>query len=117
YFGFVNGGTLPAATGAAILAGAWDNNAGPSVCGPASAVLDEVAGNWIVGALGLPSTAVASFCAGATVANLTALITARDAALARAGWDVGERGLAGAPVLRVVTGEEAHASVLKSLRL
>lgn len=117
YFGFVNGGTLPAATGAAILAGAWDNNAGPSVCGPASAVLDEVAGNWIVGALGLPSTAVASFCAGATVANLTAIITARDAALARAGWDVGERGLAGAPVLRVVIGEEAHASVLKSLRL
>ena len=28
YFGFVNGGTLPAAAGAAILAGAWDNNAG-----------------------------------------------------------------------------------------
>ncbi|MFO7244848.1 MAG: aminotransferase class V-fold PLP-dependent enzyme [Actinomycetes bacterium] len=117
YFGFVNGGTLPAAAGAAILAGAWDNNAGPSVCAPASAVLDEVAGRWIVDVLGLPSTAVASFCAGATVANLTAIIAARDAILARSGWDVGELGLAGAPAVRVVIGAEAHTSVVKALRL
>jgi glutamate/tyrosine decarboxylase-like PLP-dependent enzyme len=79
--------------------------------------LDEVAGRWIIDALGLPSTAVASFCAGATVANLTAIITARDAVLARSGWDVGERGLAGAPAVRVVIGAEAHASVTKALRL
>jgi glutamate/tyrosine decarboxylase-like PLP-dependent enzyme len=117
YFGFVNGGTLPAAAGAAILAGAWDNNAHGAVSAPTSAVLDEVAGQWIVDALGLPSTAVASFCAGATVANLTAIVTARDAVLARSGWDVGERGLAGAPAVRVVIGAEAHASVTKALRL
>lgn len=117
YFGFVNGGTLPAAAGAAILAGAWDNNAGSAVSAPTSAVLDEVAGRWIVDALGLPSTAVASFCAGATVANLTAIIAARDAVLARSGWDVGERGLAGAPAMRIVIGAEAHTSIIKALRL
>ena len=117
YFGFVNGGTLPAAAGAAILAGAWDNNSGSNVSAPAAAVLDEIAGQWIVDALGLPSTAVASFCAGATVANLTAIIAARDAVLARAGWDVGERGLAGAPALRIIIGDEAHTSTPKVLRL
>jgi glutamate/tyrosine decarboxylase-like PLP-dependent enzyme len=117
YFGFVTGGVLPAAHGAAILAGAWDNNVAMAAMSPAAAVLDQVAGQWIVDALGLPSTALASFCAGATVANLTGIITARDAVLARAGWDVGERGLAGAPTVRIIVGEEVHASVLKALRL
>lgn len=117
YFGFVNGGTLPAAQGASILASAWDNNTAMSVMSPAAAVLDQVAGEWIVGALGLPSTALASFCAGATVANLTGIVTARDAVLARAGWDVGQRGLAGAPTVRVIVGEEVHSSVIKALRI
>ena len=117
YFGFVTGGTLPAAQGASILAGAWDNNTAMAAMSPAAVVLDQVAGQWIVDALGLPSAAVASFCAGATVANLTGIITARDAVLARAGWDVGERGLAGAPPVRIIVGEEVHASVLKALRL
>lgn len=117
YFGFVTGGTLPAAAGAAILAGAWDNNAFPPHSTPGVAAVTEAAARWTLDALGLPSTATASFCAGATVANLTGIITARDTLLARAGWDVGEHGLAGAPALRVIVGEEAHVSVWKALRL
>ena len=35
----------------------------------------------------------------------------------RQGWDVRERGLYGAPVLRVVLGEQAHSSVHKALSL
>ena len=117
YFGYVNGGTHPAGQAAAILAGAWDQNAAMHGMSPIAATLDEVAGEWVVEALGLPSTARASFTAGATVANVTAIIAARDELLRRAGWDVGERGLAGAPALRIVVGAEAHASVVKSLRL
>lgn len=117
YFGFVNGGTDPAAHAAAILAGAWDQNVGGRIMSPAAATLDEVARGWVLDALGLPSTAASAFTAGATVANLTGIITGRDALLARHGWDVGERGLAGAPALRVVVGEEVHASALKALRL
>ena len=117
YFGFVNGGIDPAAHAAAILAGTWDQNAAMPSQSPVAATLEDVAGAWIVDALGLPSSAVASFCAGATVANLTAIIAARDALYAKQGWDVARDGLAGAPALRIVLGAEAHASVYKSLRL
>lgn len=115
HFGFVTGGTDPAASAAAILAGAWDQN--PGALSPVAETLDAVACGWVIEALGLPHNAVASFNGGATVANLTGIIAARDALLARVGWDVGERGLAGAPRLRVIVGEEAHVSVLKALRL
>jgi glutamate/tyrosine decarboxylase-like PLP-dependent enzyme len=117
YFGFVNGGTDPAAGAAAILAGTWDQNMGGHIMSPAAATLDDIARGWIVDALGLPTEAVASFTAGATLANLTGIITARDALYARQGWEIGERGMAGAPALRVIVGEEVHISVLKSLRL
>lgn len=117
YFGFVNGGIDPTAHAAAILVGTWDQNAAMPSQSPVAATIDDVAGTWVIDALGLPSSAVASFCAGATVANLTAIIAARDALYAKQGWDVGRDGLAGAPALRIVLGAEAHASVYKSLRL
>ncbi|MFV0287552.1 MAG: hypothetical protein ACK5IM_14375, partial [Demequina sp.] len=115
HFGFVTGGTDPAAGAAAILAGAWDQN--PGAYSPVAEAIDEVACAWIVDALGLPSTTVAAFNGGATIANLTGIIAGRHALLARHGWDVAERGLADAPTLRVIVGEEAHVSVLKALRL
>ena len=117
YFGYVNGGVEPAAAAAAILAGAWDQNVALPSMSPAAAVLDEVAAGWIVDLLGLPSRAVATFTTGATMANFTAIVAARDALLARAGWDVNERGIQGAPPLRVIVGGEVHISAVKSLRL
>lgn len=117
YFGFVTGGVEPVALAASTLAGAWDQNGALPVMSPIASRLDEIAARWIVELLDLPRESVASFCAGATVANLTGVITGRDALLARAGWDVGERGLAGSPPITVVTGDEAHASASKALQL
>lgn len=117
FFGYVNGGVEPAAAAASILAGAWDQNAAMPGMSPAAAVLDEVAAGWVVGLLGLPSESVATFTTGATLANFTAIVAARDALLARAGWDVHELGLQGAPPIRVIAGNEVHASALKSLRM
>jgi glutamate/tyrosine decarboxylase-like PLP-dependent enzyme len=54
---------------------------------------------------------------GATVANFTALAAARHRLLERAGWDVENDGLFGAPELKVVVGEEAHSSLLKALAM
>lgn len=117
YFGFVNGGTDPAAQAAAILAGAWDQNAATPVMSPVADRLQAVTGQWILDALALPPHARVAFTTGASEANLTAFLAARDALYARHGWDASLHGLAGAPALRVVVGEQAHASALRALRL
>ncbi len=117
YFGFVNGGVDPAAQAAAILTGAWDQNVALPVMSPGATHLDAQAASWVVELLGLPSESVATFCGGATVANFTCIVAARDALLARAGWNIAEQGLQGAPTIRIVTGAETHISVIKSFRL
>ncbi len=116
YFGFVNGGTEPAGLAASILTSAWDQNVAMPVMSPAATHLDTIAARWIVELLGLPPQATATFCGGASVANLTAILAARDALLSRLGWDVDADGLAGSPPLRMVAGAEMHVSVAKALR-
>jgi glutamate/tyrosine decarboxylase-like PLP-dependent enzyme len=117
FFGFVIGGTLPAALAANWLATAWDQNAAMASVTPGVARLEAVALRWLADVLGLPATTEGAFVTGATMANFTALAAARQAVLARAGWDVGREGLTGAPPVTVITGEEAHPTLLKSLAL
>src|ERR687893_135608 len=102
YFGFVIGGALPAALGADWLASTWDQNAGLYVGGPSAAVVEEVAGRWVLDVLGLPPTASYGFVTGCQMAHVTALAAARNGVLARIGWDVEHRGLVGAPGVRVL---------------
>ncbi len=117
YFGFVNGGTLPAALAASWLVSAWDQNSSMRVMSPVAAALEQTALRWVCEALGLPPDCGGAVVTGATMANFTCLAAARHALLARAGWDVEQDGLFGAPVLTVVIGEEAHVSLLKALSL
>lgn len=117
YFGFVTGGSLPAAMAANWLAGAWDQNAALTVMSPVGAKLEEIVLAWFVDLLGLPSTCGASFVTGTTMANFSGLAAARTALLQRAGWNVQEDGLFGAPPLRVVVGDEVHVSLLKALSM
>jgi glutamate/tyrosine decarboxylase-like PLP-dependent enzyme len=117
YFGFVTGGALPIAVAAAWLLAAWDQNAALSVMSPAAARLDAVAIRWVGQLLGLPAGTSGSFVSGATMANATCLAAARDAVLARAGWDAADLGLVGAPPIQVVVGDEVHAAVPKALGL
>ncbi|MGZ6140210.1 MAG: pyridoxal phosphate-dependent decarboxylase family protein, partial [Myxococcaceae bacterium] len=60
--------------------------------------------------------AAVGFVTGGQMANFTGLAAARHALLARAGWNVSEQGLYGAPELHVVVGEEVHVTVLRALR-
>jgi glutamate/tyrosine decarboxylase-like PLP-dependent enzyme len=115
FFGFVIGGSLPAALAANWLATAWDQNAGLFAATPISALLEEVSLAWLIDALKLPPGCGGAFVTGATVANFTALAAARHAVLARVGWDVEAKGLFGAPEIQVVIGEEGHPSMIKSL--
>ncbi len=117
YFGFVTGGALPAALAANWLAGAWEQNAAMQVMSPVAAKLEEIVLAWMVDLLGLPSEAGAGFVTGTTMANFSALAAARTALLERAGWNVEEDGLFGAPPIRVVVGEEVHISVLKAISM
>jgi glutamate/tyrosine decarboxylase-like PLP-dependent enzyme len=117
YFGFVVGGSLPAALGADWLASAWDQNAGLYVLSPAAAVAEEIAGAWLVELLGLPAGTSVGFVTGATMANFTALAAARHGVLARAGWDVERQGLQGAPPVTVVTHAGTHVTVFASLQM
>ena len=117
YFGFVIGGTLPAALAAHWLAGAWDQNACLTVMSPVAAKLEEIAAQWLLDLFGLPAASGVGFVTGATMANFTALAAARHALLTRAGWNVEEDGLFGAPELTVVVGAEVHVALLKALSL
>src|SRR3984885_92810 len=117
YFGFVIGGTLPAALTANWLAGAWDQNGAMQVMSPVAAKLEEIVLQWIVDLLGLPSGSGAGFVTGTTMANFTALAAARSALLQRSGWNVEEDGLFAAPPIQVVVGEEVHVSLLKALSM
>ena len=117
YFGFVVGGALDAATAADVLAVGWDQPAFNPVTSPGAAVVEDVAGAWLVELLGLPAGASYGFVTGGQAANTVALAAARHHVLACAGWDVERRGLAGAPRVRVVAGVERHATIDRSLRL
>ena len=117
YFGFVIGGSLPAALGADMLATAWDQVASLYVCGPSAAVAEEVAGRWVLDLLGLPQSSGFGLTTGGTMANFAGIAAGRRAVLQRAGWDVEARGLQGAPPVRVLVGEHAHATIFVALRM
>jgi len=117
YFGFVIGGSLPVALAADWLTSAWDQNAGLYACSPAASVVEEVAAAWLLDLFDLPRDAGVGFVTGCQMANATCFAAARHAVLERAGWNVEQRGLQGAPRVHVVVGDEAHVTIFSSLRL
>jgi glutamate/tyrosine decarboxylase-like PLP-dependent enzyme len=116
FFGWVIGGTLPAALASDWLVSAWDQNAGLRYATPATAAIEEAAGHWLLDLLGLPSTADVGFVTGATMANFTGMAAARWRLLADAGWDLDRDGLFGAPRIRCFVGRERHDTVDLGLR-
>jgi glutamate/tyrosine decarboxylase-like PLP-dependent enzyme len=84
---------------------------------PVAARLEEIVLQWTIDLLGLPAGSGAGFVTGTTMANFTALAAARTALLSRAGWNVEENGLFGAPPINIIVGEEVHVSLLKALSM
>ncbi|CAM5390904.1 aspartate aminotransferase family protein [Streptomyces tanashiensis] len=116
FYGFVVGGTEPAALAADWLVSAWDQNCVMRTVSPAYAAAEEIAGAWLLDLLGLPRESSVGFTTGATMANFTCLAAGRDTVLRRTGWNVARDGLAGGPPVRVVAGESRHMAIDLALR-
>lgn len=116
FFGWVIGSSHPVGVAADFLTSAWGQNAGLYACSPAAAMAEKVASRWLLDILRLPRECSVGFVTGATMAIFVCLAAARNAVLARVGWDVETDGLVGAPKIRMFVGEDAHVTVITALR-
>lgn len=117
YFGFVNGGIAPAALAAKWLSDTWDQNAALYVISPIASALEEVCEQWLVDLFNFPEGTAAGFVGGSSTATLCGLTAGRNHLLNNLGYDVGKKGLFGAPEIRVILGEGAHSTVYKALSI
>lgn len=117
FFGFVIGGATPASIAADWLTSVWDQNAQVYATSPAAAVVEEIVGRWLLALLQLPSKSSVGFVSGGQMANFTALSAARNTLLMRAGWNLEENGLFGAPPITVFASDQVHATIKNALRM
>ncbi len=116
FFGFVIGGSVPAALAADWLTSTWDQNAGLTTVTPAAAAAEVVASRWLLEVLGLPDECSVGFVTGGQMANFSCLAAARHAVLSALGWDVAERGMVGGPRIELVVGADRHDTVDRAAR-
>ena len=117
FFGWVIGGSLPAALATDWLTSTWDQNGAIYETAPAAAVIEEIAGLWLKDILSLPAHASFALVSGCQMAHATCLAAARHALLSERGWDVEKRGLYGAPPIRILSSAQLHGSFERAVRL
>jgi glutamate/tyrosine decarboxylase-like PLP-dependent enzyme len=115
YFGYVTGGTVPAAAIVEAWTAAVDQNLGMWPLGPAAAELEQVTIGWLGDLLSYPA-ASGYFGTGATMANTIGLAVARHWFARKHGVDVAEQGVRALPELAVYDSAELHLSDHKALR-
>lgn len=114
YFGFVTGGSTPAAVAGDWLVSAYDQNA----CGSNDSIapqLEKQTIHFLKQIFGLDAGFFGSFVTGATMSNFVSLSIARQWLGEQHGVDVSNDGLGSVPV-KVVSGTP-HSSILKSLSM
>jgi glutamate/tyrosine decarboxylase-like PLP-dependent enzyme len=117
YFGFVNGGVIPAALAARWLSDFWDQNTALYVISPLASKLEEICEAWLKDLFGLPEEVVAGFVSGSSLAIFSGLAAARYRIFQNNHWEINKKGLNGAPKVRIVAGRQAHGTVVKSVAL
>src|SRR5512136_1328088 len=111
FFAFINATADPVAAAADYLAAAMNSNCWG---GDHAAIhVERRVVAWLAEILGLPATAEGILTSGGSMANFTALATARRAMAT----DVREQGFAGTPSLVVYASEEVHNCVDKAVDL
>lgn len=115
YFGFVNGGALPATLAVRLLSSAWDQNPALNVMSPIASTLEQVCERWLNELFDLPRSTALGLVTGTSMSLACGFVAARNELLRRQGWDAVSNGLFGAPPIRVIVGEAAHSTVWKAL--
>ena len=115
YFGYVTGGSLPAAAIVEAWTAAVDQNPGMWPLGPAAVELEQVTIRWLADLLDVPA-ASGYFGSGATMANTVGLAVARHWFGRKHGVDVAQQGVRALPEFGVYASEELHLSDHKALR-
>ncbi len=116
FFAYVCGGSHPVGVAADFLVSAWGQNAASAYETPAITGMERQVCNWVIELLGLPQESGVGLVTGASLANTAGIMAARNALLARQGWDVEAQGLFGAPEIPVLVGQDAHSAPLAALR-
>ncbi len=115
YFGFVTGGSTPAAVAGDWLVSAYDQNA----CGSNDSIAPQIERqtiHFLKELFGLNQEYFGSFVTGATMANFTSLALARQWVGEQRGIDFSEEGLSASNALQILSGTP-HSSVFKSLSM
>jgi glutamate/tyrosine decarboxylase-like PLP-dependent enzyme len=115
FFHFVMGGTTPAALGADWLTSAFDQVAFGWASSPLGAKLEGIAVQWLRQLFELPTEFAGVLVSGATMANFTGLIAARNWWADELGFDADEAGLAGSPRPRILSSGYIHPSAVQAI--
>ena len=111
FMGWVHGGGTPVGMLAEMLAAGLNANLGGRDHAPVE--VERQITRWVREIFGFPDTATGLFVTGTSMANLIAVIIARDVAL---GFEVRRRGLAAEkPGLTAYASSAAHGSIAKAL--
>src|SRR5579859_86641 len=115
YFGFVTGGSTPAAVAGDWLVSTYDQNN----CGNNDSIapqLERQTLHFLRNIFGLDENHFGSFTTGATISNFVGLSLARQWAGEKLGFDVSESGLADNSQIKIISGTP-HSSIFKSLSM
>ena len=115
FFGYVIGGTTPAALAGDWLAATIDQDAGLWDATPASVQTELTVLRWMKELFRLPSEWTGTMATSATHANLIGLAAARQWTGTRRGFDPANDGLGGQPPIPVISSTEIHMSARKCL--
>ena len=107
YFGFIPGPSGMLSWLGDIMTSAYNRHAGSFLTFPAGEVIEKNLIEWLCEKAGFDNSASGLFVSGGSMANMTALIIARDTMLAAKDWG---RGVA-------YVSDQTHSSVAKGLRI
>jgi glutamate/tyrosine decarboxylase-like PLP-dependent enzyme len=108
FLAFIPSGGLYVSALADYIAAVTNRYMGVSFASPGAARLEQMVVRWMAGFVGYPATAAGDFTSGGSLANLSAIVTARDAHRLKA---------ADYPRAVVYLSDQTHHSVLKGLRI